>query len=39
MNDDDAELAHRQQALDERERALLEREEELVRQARGQHDG
>jgi len=34
MNDDDAELTHRQQVLDERERALLEREEELVRQAR-----
>jgi type IV secretion system protein VirB10 len=36
MTDDEAQLAHRAQALDERERALLEREEALARQAHSQ---
>jgi type IV secretion system protein VirB10 len=36
MNQDEEELAHRQQTLDERERALLGREEELAQQARAQ---
>jgi len=39
MMQDEEELAHRQQALDERERALLEREEELARQARVEGTG
>jgi type IV secretory pathway VirB10-like protein len=39
MNEDDEELARRQQALDERERELLGREEELARQARTQGTG
>ena len=39
MNEDEEELARRQQALDERERALLNREEELAREERASPTG